>query len=67
MFEVYPTLTALFTDIADAIRETTGDTDLIIADDFPDVIRKSLQAVPPISQFNGCTSLLIDTGQASGT
>ena len=43
MSEVYPTLTALFTDIADAIRETTGDTDLIIADDFPDVIRDSLQ------------------------
>ena len=46
MFEVYPTLTALFTDIADAIRETTGDTDLIIADDFPDVIRDSLQIKP---------------------
>ena len=43
MSEVYPTLTALFTDIADAIRETTGDTDLIIADDFPDLIRDSLQ------------------------
>ena len=46
MSEVYPTLTALFTDIADAIRETTGDTDLIIADDFPDVIRDSLQVKP---------------------
>ena len=47
MSEVYPTLTALFTDIADAIRETTGDTDLIIADDFPDLIRDRLQAAPP--------------------
>lgn len=47
MSEVYPTLTALFTDIADAIRETTGDTDLIVADDFPDVIRDSLQVAPP--------------------
>ena len=46
MSEVYSTLTALFTDIADAIRETTGDTDLIIADDFPDVIRDSLQVKP---------------------
>ena len=46
MSEVYPTLTALFTDIADAIRETTGDTDLIIADDFPDVIRDRLQVKP---------------------
>ena len=47
MSEVYPTLTALFTDIADAIRETTGDTDLIIADDFPDVIRDRLEVAPP--------------------
>ena len=46
MSEVYPTLTALFTDIADAIRETTGDADLIVADDFPDVIRDSLQIKP---------------------
>ena len=49
MSEVYPTLTALFTDIADAIRETTGDTDLIIGDDFPDVIRDRLQAKSLIS------------------
>ena len=47
MSEVYPTLTALFTDIADAIRETTGDTDLIIADDFPDLIRDRLEVAPP--------------------
>ena len=47
MSEVYPTLTALFTDIADAIRETTEDTDLIIADDFPDLIRDRLQVAPP--------------------
>ena len=49
MSEVYPTLTALFTDIADAIRETTGDTDLIIADDFPDLIRNRLQAKSLVS------------------
>lgn len=47
MAETYATLSALFTDIADAIREKTGDTALIIADDFPDVIRESLQAVLP--------------------
>ena len=51
MSEVYPTLTALFTDIADAIRETTGDTDLIIADDFPDVIRDSLQEKGPTASL----------------
>ena len=49
MSEVYPTLTALFTDIADAIRETTGDTDLIIADDFPDLIRDRLQVKSLVS------------------
>ena len=47
MAETYSTLTALFTDIADAIREKTGEADLIIADDFPDVIRERLQAAPP--------------------
>ena len=47
MSETNPTLTALFTDIADAIREKTGDTATIVADDFPDVIRERLQAAPP--------------------
>ena len=47
MAETYSTLTALFTDIADAIREKTGDTATIVADDFPDVIRDSLQIAPP--------------------
>ena len=47
MSETNPTLTALFTDIADAIREKTGDTASIIADDFPDMIRERLQVIPP--------------------
>ena len=47
MAETYSTLAALFTDIADAIREKTGETDTIIADDFPDMIRERLQAAPP--------------------
>ena len=47
MAETYSTLSALFTDIADAIREKTGDTATIVADDFPDVIREKLQAAPP--------------------
>ena len=47
MAEIYSTLAALFTDIADAIREKTGETDSIVADDFPDVIRERLQAAPP--------------------
>ena len=36
----------LFADIADAIREKTGETDSIVADDFPDVIRERLQVIP---------------------
>ena len=43
MAETYSTLAALFTDIADAIREETGATATIVADDFPDVIRNVLQ------------------------
>ena len=43
MAETYSTLSALFTDIADAIREKTGETASIVADDFPSVIRRSLQ------------------------
>ena len=48
MAETYSTLAALFTDIADAIREKTGEADSIIADDFPDVIRERLQVIPAI-------------------
>ena len=49
MAKTYSTLSALFTDIADAIREKTGETDSIVADDFPDVIRDRLQVAPPPS------------------
>ena len=42
MANKHATLAALFTDIADAIREKTGDTASIVADDFPNVIRKRL-------------------------
>ena len=47
MANKHASLDALFTDIADAIREKTGDASVIVADDFPDVIRESLQAVQP--------------------
>ena len=47
MANKHASLDALFTDIADAIREKTGDTASIIADDFPDVIRERLQVIPP--------------------
>ena len=46
MANKHTSLDALFTDIAEAIREKTGDTATIVADDFPDVIRKRLQIKP---------------------
>ena len=46
MAETYSTLAALFTDIANAIREKTGNTAPIIADNFPDVIRERLKVKP---------------------
>lgn len=35
MANKHETLTSLFTDIANAIRQKTGKTDQIIADNFP--------------------------------
>lgn len=40
MANKHENLTSLFTDIADAIREKTGDTNSITADNFPDAIRE---------------------------
>ena len=45
MANTHTSLSSLFTDIADAIREKTGDTGTIVADDFPDVIRNRLQVM----------------------
>ena len=47
MANKHATLATLFTDIADAIREKTGDASSIVADDFPSVIRERLQVIPP--------------------
>ena len=62
MSKIYSTLTALFTDIADAIRETTGDTDLIIADDFPDVIRDRLKAKVPTASLTAQSGVSYTNG-----
>lgn len=43
--EHHSSLTELFTNIAAVIREKTGDTASIIADDFPSVIRERLQVM----------------------
>ena len=40
----YSTLTTFFSDIATVIREKTGDTSAIVANDFPAVIRESLKS-----------------------
>ena len=50
-------LKSLFTDIANAIREKTGITDIIIADDFPDAIRN-------ISSGGGITSSDVTAAKA---
>lgn len=47
--EHHSSLTELFTNIAAVIREKTGDTASIVADDFPSVIRDRLQMIPLIS------------------
>ena len=67
MAETYSTLAALFTDIADAIREKTGDTATIVADDFPDAIRGRLQAAPPPAYltFRSPNSFTLAVGDAT--
>lgn len=67
MANKHTSLTALFADIADAIREKTGDTATIIADDFPDVIREKLQAAPPTAYltFSSPGSFTLAVGDAT--
>ena len=48
MANKHASLDALFTDIADAIREKTGDTGTIPAIEFPNMIRNNLEFDPPI-------------------
>ena len=66
MANKHSSLTALFADIADAIREKTGDTASIIADDFPDVIRERLQAAPPAYlTFSSPSSFTLEVNDAT--
>ena len=67
MSNKHASLNALFTDIADAIREKTGDTASIIADDFPDVIRERLQVAPPkpYLTFKSPNSFTLAVGDAT--
>ena len=67
MANTHASLTALFADIADAIREKTGDTGTIVADDFPDVIRERLQVVPPLPYltFSSSNSFTLKVNDAT--
>ena len=67
MAERYSTLAALFTDIADAIREKTGGTATIVADDFPDAIRGRLQVIPtiPYLTFSSPSSFTLAVNDAT--
>ena len=47
MANKHASLDALFTDIADAIREKTGSAGTIPAVEFPNMIRNNLEAAPP--------------------
>ena len=60
-------MAALFTDIADAIREKTGETDSIVADDFPDAIRERLQVIPtiPYLTFSSPSSFTLKVNDAT--
>ena len=59
MANKHANLDSLFNDIADAIREKTGDTATIVADDFPDVIRERLQAAPAYLTFSSPNSFTL--------
>ena len=67
MANTHASLTALFVDIADAIREKTGDIATIVADDFPDVIRERLQVIPiiPYLTFSSPSSFTLKVNDAT--
>ena len=67
MANKHSSLTALFTDIANAIREKTGGTATIIADDFPDAIRERLQVIPtiPYLTFSSPSSFTLKVNDAT--
>lgn len=66
MSNTHASLSALFTDIADAIRELTGDTGTIVADQFPGVIRSKLSYIPPPKALVSPTSGVTYTSGLSG-
>ena len=67
MANKHASLDALFADIADAIREKTGDTGTIPAVEFPDMIRERLEVIPPLPclTFNSPSSFTLAVNDAT--
>ena len=64
MANKHASLDALFTDIADAIREKTGDTGTIPAVEFPNMIRNRLWAKPYLT-FSSPNSFTLAVNDAT--
>ena len=66
MANKHASLDALFTDIADAIREKTGDAGTIPAVEFPNLIRDRLEVAPPTYlTFSSPNSFTLAVGDAT--
>ena len=66
MANKHASLDALFTDIADAIRELTGDEGIIPAVEFPNLIRDRLEVAPPMYlTFSSPNSFTLAVGDAA--
>ena len=65
MANKHASLDALFADIADAIREKTGDAGTIPAVEFPNKIRDNLEVAPLYLTFNSPSSFTLAVNDAT--
>ena len=65
MANKHASLDALFADIADAIREKTGDTGIIPAVEFPNMIRDNLEVAPLYLTFSSPSSFTLAVNDAT--
>ena len=65
MANKHASLDALFADIADAIREKTGDTGTIPAVEFPNMIRDNLEVAPLYLTFSSPSSFTLAVNDAT--
>ena len=65
MANKHASLDALFSDIADAIREKTGDTGTIPAVEFPNRIRDNLEVAPLYLTFSSPSSFTLAVNDAT--